>query len=174
MNKENYELATFGAGCFWGVESAFKKIEGVIETNVGYMGGELENPTYQEVCYSNTGHAEICQVKYDPEVVTYLELLKLFFEIHDPTQLNRQGLDIGEQYRSVIFYHSEKQKEIAEATMKKIIESNIYPRKIVTEISEAARFYSAEDYHQDYYTKRGITPHCGIGSGKDLDFLLEE
>ncbi len=148
------EKATFAAGCFWGVEAAFRKVQGVTSTAVGYMGGTSENPTYQEVCTDKTGHAEIAEVTYDPAVVSYDELLTVFWENHDPTSLNRQGPDVGTQYRSEIFCHDDTQKSAAEASKARLGESGKYARKIVTEITPVAQFYKAEEYHQQYFEKQ--------------------
>jgi peptide-methionine (S)-S-oxide reductase len=150
------EKATFGAGCFWGVEAAFRKLPGVISTTVGYAGGSTENPTYQDVCTDRTGHAEVVQVEFDPAKVSYRQLLDLFWQSHDPTQLNRQGPDAGTQYRSVIFYHSTAQKKEAEESRTELKNSGKYQKPIVTEISPAPAFYVAEDYHQQYLEKRGL------------------
>ena len=147
------QKATFGAGCFWGVESAFQNIKGVVKTQVGYSGGNLKNPTYEQVCTDQTGHAEVIEITYDPSVVSYEQLLNIFWNIHDPTQLNRQGFDVGRQYRSVIFYHDEKQKKIAEESKKKLEDKNT--KKIATEITKAQEFYPAEEYHQKYLEKQG-------------------
>jgi peptide-methionine (S)-S-oxide reductase len=147
--------ATFGAGCFWGVEAAFRQVEGVTRTEAGYEGGTLENPTYEDVCSHTTGHAEVVEVTYDPERVTYEELLDVFWKKHDPTQLNRQGWDIGDQYRSVIFFHDEEQRRTAEISKSGLEEARVYPRPIVTVIEPAQTFYPAEDYHQQYLEKRG-------------------
>ena len=147
------EKATFGAGCFWGVEAAFKKLRGVVSTTVGYMGGNLKNPTYEKVCTDKTGHAEVVQIDFNPDIIDYNDLLEFFWNIHDPTQLNRQGPDIGAQYRSVIFYHNEKQKKIAENSKKNLEKSDKYKHPIVTEITSAKQFYKAEEYHQDYLAK---------------------
>ncbi len=149
------QTATFGAGCFWGVEETFRCTEGVVDTEVGYAGGDKENPTYKEVCSHTTGHAEVVQLQYDPEQITYEKLLKIFFEMHDPTQVNRQGLDIGDQYRSVVFYHNEKQKRAAEKMKAELDESDEYSRPIATQIEAAPTFWPAEDYHQEYFRKRG-------------------
>jgi peptide-methionine (S)-S-oxide reductase len=146
------EIATFGAGCFWGVEAAYQKINGVIKTIVGYMGGTTKNPSYEDVCTDKTGHAEVVQVQFDNKIVKYEELLDVFWKIHDPTQLNRQGFDIGTQYRSVIFYHNEKQKILAEKSKNKQEKSK---KQIVTEILPAKEFYKAEEYHQNYLKKQG-------------------
>ena len=155
------EIATFGAGCFWGVEAAFQKIQGVKKTRVGYMGGTLKNPTYKDVCTNTTGHAEVAQIMYNPTEVTYENLLETFWKIHDPTQLNKQGPDIGTQYRSVIFYHNEQQRNLAENTKKKLQQSQKFSKPIVTEITKAKEFYEAEEYHQKYCEKHGV-PACKI------------
>lgn len=155
------EKATFGAGCFWGVEAAFRQVNGVKATAVGYAGGTTENPTYKDVCSGRTGHAEVVEVEFDPAVVSYEELLKVFWENHDPTTLNRQGPDVGEQYRSAIFYHTPEQEQAARASKAALEESGTYRRRIVTEITPAPTFYRAEDYHQQYFEKRGIS-HCHI------------
>ncbi|HEU0264749.1 MAG TPA: peptide-methionine (S)-S-oxide reductase MsrA [Geobacterales bacterium] len=148
-------VATFGAGCFWHVEEAFREQRGVVKTEVGYMGGWKERPTYEEVCSHSTGHAEVCQVTFDPEQVSYDELLERFWQIHDPTQLNRQGPDVGSNYRSVIFFHSPVQKLAAEASKAKEQLQPRYSRPIVTEIIAATTFWPAEEYHQCYLEKRG-------------------
>ncbi|KYK31370.1 MAG: methionine sulfoxide reductase A [Thermoplasmatales archaeon SG8-52-3] len=145
--------ATFGAGCFWGVEAKFQKIKGVINTKVGYMGGNLKNPTYEEVCTDKTGHAEAIQIEYDSKHISFEELLKVFWDIHDPTQKNRQGPDVGRQYRSVIFYHNLEQKKLAEKSKKQIQKK--YSKPIATEISPVKEFYPAEEYHQKYLEKQG-------------------
>jgi peptide-methionine (S)-S-oxide reductase len=155
------EKATFGAGCFWGVEAAFRQINGVTATAVGYAGGTLENPTYRDVCSGRTGHAEVVEVEFDPDVVSYDELLNVFWENHDPTTLNRQGPDVGEQYRSAIFYHTPEQESAARASKEALEQSGKYRRPVVTEIIPAPTFYRAEDYHQQYFEKRGIS-HCHI------------
>lgn len=151
------ETATFGAGCFWGVEAEYRKLDGVLETAVGYSGGTKKKPTYQDVCSDLTGHAEVVQVKFDPEKVSYEDLVKKFWEIHNPTTLNRQGPDIGTQYRSVIFVHNDNQKRIARESLEKMNNSGKYTRHIVTEISDAKEFYRAEEYHQQYFEKKGLT-----------------
>lgn len=155
------ETATFGAGCFWGVEETFRQIPGVLDTAVGYLGGHMQNPTYQDVCTDETGHAEVVQVTYDPAKVSYDQLLNTFWESHDPTTLNRQGPDIGTQYRSAIFFHSPEQERLARASKEKVQASGKFRRPIVTEITPAATFYRAEDYHQKYLAKRGLS-HCHI------------
>ncbi len=148
--------ATFAAGCFWGVEATFRQIPGVTGTRVGYTGGEMENPTYKDVCTDGTGHAEAVEVDYDPAKVSYEQLLDIFWENHDPTQLNRQGPDFGTQYRSAIFYYSPEQEHLAKSSKQRLEQSGQYSRPIVTEIIPAATFYEAEDYHQQYLEKRGL------------------
>jgi len=153
------ETATFGAGCFWGVEEAFRQIPGVVDTAVGYLGGHTKNPTYKDVCSDETGHAEVVQVTYDPAKVNYEQLLDMFWSSHDPTTINRQGPDIGTQYRSAIFFHSPEQERIARASREKIQPK--LRRPIVTEITAATTFYRAEEDHQKYLAKRGMS-HCHI------------
>jgi peptide-methionine (S)-S-oxide reductase len=148
--------ATFGAGCFWGVEEEFRKVPGVRDTAVGYSGGRLENPTYEDVCTDRTGHAEVVEVEYDPAEVSYETLLDVFWNGHNPTQLNRQGPDVGTQYRSAIFFHTPEQEAAARASKERLEKSGHFPRPIVTEISPAQRFWRAEDYHQRYLEKRGL------------------
>ena len=150
------ELATFGAGCFWGVEVTFRNVPGVKDVLVGYLGGTMANPTYRDVCTGRTGHAEVVQVTYDPAEVSYDKLLDVFWENHDPTTLNRQGPDVGTQYRSAIFYHSPEQQREAEASKASLEQSGRFRRPIVTEITPASAFYPAEDYHQRYLEKRGL------------------
>ncbi len=159
---EKAKIATFGAGCFWGVEAAYRQIPGVLSTRVGYLGGTMQNPTYRDVCSGRTGHAEVVEVSYDPARLTYDDLLTVFWENHDPTTLNRQGPDVGEQYRSAIFYHDDEQKAAAEASKQERERSARYRRPIVTEITPATTFYEAEDYHQQYLEKRGQAS-CHIG-----------
>jgi peptide-methionine (S)-S-oxide reductase len=150
------QLATFGAGCFWGVEATFRQTKGVKATAVGYAGGRLDNPTYEDVCYRDTGHAEVVQVEFDPSEISYDELLAVFWANHDPTTLNRQGPDIGEQYRSVVFYDDDEQREAAERIKAELDASGRFRRPIVTVIEPAQTFYRAEDYHQRYLEKRGL------------------
>jgi len=149
-------LATFGAGCFWGVEATFRQIEGVKSTRVGYMGGTTENPTYRDVCGHRTGHAEVVEVTYDPDQVKYEDLLRVFWENHDPTQLNRQGPDVGDQYRTVIFFQDAEQEAAARASKEELERSGRFRRPIVTQIVAAPTFYEAEEYHQQYLEKRGL------------------
>lgn len=150
------EKATFGAGCFWGVEAAFREVPGVMDAAVGYLGGTLVNPTYKDVCSDSTGHAEVVEVTYDPAKVSYEHLLDLFWNVHNPTTLNRQGPDVGSQYRSAIFFHTPEQRMAAERSKQQLQESGRFPRPIVTEITPASTFYRAEEYHQQYLAKRGL------------------
>jgi len=161
------KIAIFGAGCFWGVESAFRALDGVVDVTVGYAGGTVDQPTYRMVCSGKSGHAEVVQVEYDPARVSFEKLLDLFWQIHDPTTLNRQGPDIGTQYRSVIFYSDERERAAAEESKRRLDESGKFRRPIVTQIVPAAEFYPAEDYHQRYYEKMGIAPSCGIRGSID-------
>lgn len=154
MNENSLEIATFAAGCFWGVEDAFMKVRGVKSTRVGYTGGNLTNPTYEDVCTDRTGHAEAIQLKYDPKEISYKELLELFWSLHNPTTINRQGPDIGTQYRSSIFFHTLEQEKIAKR-VKQELDGSKFQNKIVTEIVPASIFYPAEEYHQKYYQKIG-------------------
>lgn len=156
----NYELATFGAGCFWCVEAVFQQLQGVQQVVSGYAGGQVDNPTYQQVCSGTTGHAEVVQITFDPAAISYAELLEVFWRTHDPTTLNRQGADVGTQYRSAIFYHSEEQKRIAEQSLAETDATNLWPNPIVTEIAPFDRFYEAEAYHQDYYRLNGNQMYC--------------
>jgi peptide-methionine (S)-S-oxide reductase len=156
----NNELATFGTGCFWCTEAIFQDVKGVLKVESGYSGGHVKNPTYKEVCSETTGHAEVIQLTYDPSVITYDELLEIFWKTHDPTTLNRQGNDVGTQYRSVIFYHNEKQKELAQSYKQKLDNSGAFDKPIVTEITAYDKFYVAEDYHQNYFNLNGNAPYC--------------
>lgn len=156
------QKAAFAAGCFWGVEATFQQIKGVVSTTVGYMGGKTKNPTYEEVCTDETGHAETVLIEYDPSIVTYDYLLDVFWSIHDPTTFNRQGPDLGSQYRSVIFYYTPEQEKAALASKKKLQDSKKFNKPIVTEIVAAGEFYRAEEYHQKYFETRGIKPACHI------------
>ncbi len=162
MKENKFETATFGSGCFWCTEAIFEQLEGVEEVVSGYAGGHVPNPTYKQVTTGKTGHAEVCQIKFNPEVISYDELLKVFWSTHDPTTLNRQGNDVGTQYRSVIFYHNEEQKKLAEKYKKKLDEAKIFPDPIVTEISPFTNFYKAEDYHQNYYELNPDQAYCSF------------
>lgn len=162
FDSTKYSVATFGAGCFWCVEAVFERLKGVEKVISGYSGGSVPNPTYKQVCDGNTGHAEVCRIYYDSSVVTYEELLEVFWQTHDPTTLNRQGNDVGTQYRSVVFWHDARQRELAEFYKKKLDESGVFNNPIVTEISEATSFYVAEDYHQNYFDENGTQPYCAF------------
>jgi peptide-methionine (S)-S-oxide reductase len=155
------EKATFGAGCFWGVEATFRQVKGVTSAAVGYAGGTTENPTYEDVCTHETGHAEVVQVEFDPAQVSYEKLLEVFWRNHDPTTRDRQGPDVGSQYRSVVFYHTSEQQRAAEEFKSKLDQGNHFSRPIVTQIEPAPAFYQAEEYHQQYLAKRGRT-HCAV------------
>ena len=155
------EKATFGAGCFWGVEEAFRQVKGVTGTRVGYLGGTLKDPTYRDVCTGRTGHAEVVEVEYDPSKVSYEELLTVFWNSHDPTTLNRQGPDVGTQYRSAVFFHNAEQEAAAKVSKAKLQSSGRFTKPIVTEMTSASAFYEAEDYHQRYLEKRG-QKSCGL------------
>ena len=159
MGKE-LETATLGAGCFWCVEAVFDDLKGVEDVVSGYSGGHKDNPTYQEVCSETTGHAEVAQIKFDPEVLSYHDLLEVFFTVHDPTQLNRQGNDIGTSYRSAIFYHDETQRETAEQVIAEITAEGVYDKPIVTELTPFEKFWPAEDYHQEYFANNPNQPYC--------------
>ncbi len=161
--KEGLEVITLGAGCFWCIEAVLEQIEGVKEVVSGYMGGRTKNPTYEAVVRGDTGHAEVAQITFDPKVVRFGELLSYFWKLHDPTTLNRQGYDVGTQYRSAIFYHSEDQRKTAEEQVKKLEEAKVFEDPIVTEITEASTFYVAEDYHQDYYRLNKNNPFGNVG-----------
>ena len=168
------ETIYFGAGCFWGVEELFRRLDGVEHVTSGYTGGELENPSYEDICTGRTGHAEVVKVDFNREKLSLKELYKYFFKLHDPTTLNRQGYDIGTQYRSVIFYQNNEQKEVAQEVIQKIDDSKIFKSPIVTELTRAQTFYPAEDYHQEYYLKKyknGDGPLCHFLRNIDLDFL---
>jgi peptide-methionine (S)-S-oxide reductase len=155
--------ATFAAGCFWGVEVAFAKLPGVLSTSVGYTGGHLLDPNYRQVCTGRTGHAEAVLVTYDPARISYAELLDAFWSCHDPTTVDRQGPDVGPQYRSAIFVHDEEQERTATASIKEVDESHVFRRKIVTQVVAAEKFHSGEDYHQRYFQKQGIGESCHVG-----------
>ncbi|MGM0381232.1 MAG: peptide-methionine (S)-S-oxide reductase MsrA [bacterium] len=160
MDKNKLQKATLGGGCFWCLEAVFEGVEGVERVVSGYSGGEVENPTYRQVCSGKTGHAEVVQVEYDPEIISYREILYIFFTIHDPTQLNRQGPDTGTQYRSVIFYHDSDQRRLAEEVLGELETKNEYEDEIVTELARLEEFYPAEENHQDYYQQNENKSYC--------------
>lgn len=165
------ETATLGAGCFWCVEAVFDDLEGVEDVVSGYAGGHTENPTYKEVCSETTGHAEVAQIKFDPSILTYADLLRVFFAVHDPTTLNRQGNDIGSSYRSAIFYHSDEQKKIAEEIIAEVTNEGVYDNPIVTEVTALNKFWPAEDYHQEYFANNPGQPYCvGVVAPKVAKF----
>ena len=156
----NLQTATLAGGCFWCLEAVYDEIKGVHSVESGYAGGHVDSPTYREVCSGTTGHAEVVQVHFDPNVVSYRDLLNVFFAIHDPTTLNRQGADVGTQYRSAIFYHDEEQKRIAEESIKELNAQQIWDRPIVTQVEKLDKFYMAEDYHQEYFARNPYQPYC--------------
>lgn len=158
--KSNLDTATFGAGCFWCVEAQFQMLEGVVKVESGFSGGHVKNPSYKEVCNGNTGHAEVCNIVYDTKKISFEEMLYAFWQTHDPTQLNKQGNDVGTQYRSAIFYHNENQKKLAELYKKKLNDEKVYDTPVVTEISPFTAFYKAEDYHSNYYKNNGEESYC--------------
>lgn len=154
------ETATLGAGCFWCVEAVFDDLKGVTDVVSGYSGGHTENPTYREVCSETTGHAEVVNVEFNPQEISYADILRVFFAVHDPTTLNRQGNDVGTSYRSAIFYHSDEQRQTAEEIIKEVSDAGIYDNPIVTEVTEFDKFYPAEDYHQEYFANNPTQPYC--------------
>ncbi len=160
INQHSIETITLGAGCFWCVEAIFSDLKGVETVVSGYSGGEIKNPSYKEVCTGRTGHAEVCQLSYDSEVISFKEILEVFWQTHDPTTLNRQGGDVGTQYRSAIFYHTNEQKLIAEEYLQVLNSEKAFQNPIVTEISSVVNFYPADDYHQDYFELNGAQPYC--------------
>jgi len=164
---KKYKIATFAAGCFWGVESAFRAVEGVVDVTAGYAGGAVPKPNYRAVCSGKTGHAEVVQVEYDPARVSFEQLVEVFWQIHDPTTLNRQGPDVGTQYRSIIFYSDDHERSAAEESKRRLDESGNLGRPIVTQIVPAAEFYRAEENHQRYFERMGIAPSCGIRARSD-------
>ncbi len=171
-NKEKThreETATFGAGCYWCVEAQFQQLKGVRLVESGFSGGQVDNPTYKQVCAGTTGHAEVCNIYYDPAVITYDELLAAFWTCHDPTTLNRQGNDVGTQYRSAIFYHTDEQKQKAEAYKKKLNDEKAWDNPVVTEIAPFRKFYIAEDYHQNYYNDNKTQPYCQFLIGPKVE-----
>ncbi len=158
--KPKLEKATFGMGCFWCTEAVFQRLNGVYNVRSGYEGGNLANPTYEDICTGTTNHAEVIELQYDPSKISYDELLEVFWKLHDPTTLNRQGADVGTQYRSVIFYHNEQQKATAEKYKALLNKENVFGKPVVTAIDKSQTFYVAENYHQDYYIKNGQAPYC--------------
>lgn len=163
------DTATFALGCFWCTEAKFKELQGVVKVTSGFSGGHTVNPTYEEVCTGTTGHAEACNIVYDPKQISYVELLKVFFTTHDPTQLNRQGNDVGTQYRSAIFYRNVQQKQLAEFFIKRLNQEKAYPNPIVTQVVPFTVFYKAEGYHQDYFSRNGNEPYCKYVIQPELD-----
>ena len=168
-NEHKMETATFGAGCYWCTEAQFQMLKGVEKVESGFSGGHVANPTYGQVCTGNTGHAEVCNITYDPSVISFDELLAAFWTCHDPTTLNRQGNDEGTQYRSVIFYHNDEQKQKAEQYKKKLNDEKAWDKPVVTEISPFTKFYKAEDYHQNYYNQNGDAPYCHFVIGPKVE-----
>ena len=162
MSENKFQLATLGGGCFWCIEAVFDELKGVDKVESGYAGGTVKHPSYRDVCSGKTGHAEVTQITFDPKVISYKELLEIFFTVHDPTTLNRQGADIGTQYRSVIFYHDDEQKKIAERVIAETNAAKIWDRTIVTEVTPFTEFYKAEGYHQDYYVNNPGQPYCQV------------
>ena len=160
--KQIFEQATFGAGCFWCVEAIFERLEGVVDVRVGYTGGKTKNPTYEEVCSGETGHVEVIQLDFNPQMIGFKQLLDIFWKSHDPTTLNRQGADMGTQYRSAVFYHSDKQRKITNKSLKAVDKMQMYKNPIVTEITPLTTFYYAEEYHQDYYRLNSNAPYCQV------------
>jgi len=160
MTTQSLDTTTFGAGCFWCVEAIFEQLDGVISVESGYSGGQVKNPSYKEVCTGTTGHAEVCQIVYNPNVISYIELLEVFWKTHDPTTMNRQGADVGTQYRSSVFYHNDEQRKLAEEMKEKLNAAAIWKDPVITEIVPFHEFYKAEDYHQEYYFQNTSQPYC--------------
>jgi len=173
QNKNKMEIATFGSGCFWCTEAIFQQLKGVESAVSGYSGGEVENPTYEQVCTGTTGHAEVIQVSFNPEIISYTELLEVYWKTHDPTTLNRQGADVGTQYRSVIFYHNDNQKDLAQLYKQKLDKEKIYDNPIVTEVTKFDTFYKAENYHQEYYDNNKAQPYCSFVITPKMDKFKE-
>ncbi len=170
----NKEIATLGGGCFWCIEAVFERVKGVLSVKPGYAGGKTPNPTYKEICSGKTGHAEVAQIEYDSKVISFEKILEIFWKSHDPTTLNRQGNDIGTQYRSVIFYHTKTQKEIAEISKKEVNASKLWKNPIVTEITKLNNYSDAEDYHNDYYKNNPNQPYCVFVIKPKIDKLIKE
>lgn len=160
MTDNNYEIATFGGGCYWCIEAVFQRLDGIVKVESGFSGGQVKNPTYKEVCTGTTGHAEVIQITFDTAKINFIEILKVFFTMHDPTTLNRQGNDVGTQYRSAIFYHNETQKNVSEELITELNNAHVYPNPIVTEVSKFDVFYKAEEYHQNYYNDNSNEGYC--------------
>jgi len=171
---KDLEEATLGAGCFWCIDAIFRELEGVTDVSVGYSGGHVKNPAYREVCMGTTGHVEVARVVFDPKVIGFDQLLEVFFKTHDPTTLNRQGADVGEQYRSVIFYHDDRQKDVAEQAKEAMDRSGIYANPIVTAIEPLINFYPAEDYHNNYYAMNSDAPYCQAVIRPKMDKFRKE
>ena len=165
--------ATFGGGCFWCIEAAFKELDGVRDVTSGYAGGDVEDPSYREVCGGDTGHAEVVQVEYDPEALTYEDLLEVFFAVHDPTQLNRQGPDVGSQYRSIVLYHDDEQRALAGSYIEALEEDGGYDDEVVTELAPLERFYRAEEKHQDYFEKNPTDAYCRMNARPKVEKVRE-
>jgi len=174
MNKTQSQKATFGAGCFWCVEAVFQDLKGVSNVISGYAGGHVENPDYEQVCSGTTGHAEVAQLTFDPKIITYEQLLEVFWHVHDPTTLNRQGADVGTQYRSVIFYHDAAQRQLAEASRQATDEAGLWANPIITEISPLKKFFPAEDFHQNYYKNNAGQGYCSLVIAPKLQKLYRE
>lgn len=170
----NIQKATFGSGCFWCTEAIFQTVKGVEKVVSGYTGGHVDNPTYMQVCNGDTGHAEVIEVEYDADTVSFDELLLIFFKTHDPTTLNRQGNDVGTQYRSAIFYHNEQQQQLAEAMIKRLTEEQVFDNPIVTQVVPAETFYAAEDYHQNYFVDNTQKPYCAFVIQPKLNKFAKE
>lgn len=165
---DHLETATLGGGCFWCLEAVYDQLQGVHSVESGYMGGQVDNPTYEAVCSGRTGHAEVVQLRFDPKVVTFRDILEIFFAIHDPTTLNRQGHDVGTQYRSAIFYHSPEHKQVAQDVMAALAAEQVFPQPLVTELLPASQFYLAEAYHQEYFARNPFQPYCSYVVGPKL------
>jgi peptide-methionine (S)-S-oxide reductase len=170
----NVQRITFGSGCFWCTEAIFQTVQGIISSTSGYMGGHTQNPTYMEICNGDTGHAEVIDVEYDQDQISFDELLLIFFKTHNPTSLNRQGNDVGTQYRSAIFYHTDEQKLQAEAMIKRLTEESVFDKPIVTQIAPASEFYKAEDYHQNYFADNPMKPYCAFVIQPKLNKFAKE
>ncbi len=160
--SESIQVATLGGGCFWCTEAAFSQLKGILKVESGYSGGHVKNPTYEDVCSGETGHAEVVQISFDPKIISYKDILEIFFTVHDPTTLNRQGADAGTQYKSVVLFHNEEQKALAEETIRELSKANLYSDPIVTQVVPFTEFYKAEDYHQEYFRRNSRAPYCQV------------